>query len=405
MADYSTNLETSWGDVGEAFPAGYSYVKGEQPVDAWDNFVNRNLIKDVQYLVSLTNDRLESESGSGYPGSPEPGHLVWRTDNRRLAVYDGGSSSWRELAYYSDISNALSEHESEGVHTRPQPPEEHGDEAHSVTYAVPSDISESISEHRDNEVHSQPQPIDPQDAVDAVESHGDIETSGSFRAEGALITEGSLRIGADSSSTSSIYNTFPNGVSSRIWMGDGFIDTRIGGNTELSISAGEVEVKNDFEVGGNKDFVIDHPSDSNYDLRHGTYEGPVSGGLIYRDRVTVEGDTPTPDFPEYVLNGDFGDDWITSVTPVNHFGVAYLDTDNWEVNANEDGEYDVIVLGRRTDDKSTQGRGMITTKKDDESWEDAISRFYDGDSDVQSIENGSGDYTLEDESERHFNEY
>jgi len=104
MADYSTNLK-SWGDIGEEFPNGYHYIKGEQPVDAWDNFINRNLIKDAQHLVSLTNKRLESESGTGYPGSPEPGHIVWRSDKRTLVVYDETNSSWRELAYKADLDN------------------------------------------------------------------------------------------------------------------------------------------------------------------------------------------------------------------------------------------------------------------------------------------------------------
>lgn len=104
MTEYNSNLKT-WGSVGEEYPSGYQYVKGEQPIDEWDNFVNRNLIKDVKHLVELTNKRLDTSSGTSYPGSPTPGHVAWRSDSRVLAVYDENNSSWRELAYKADVEN------------------------------------------------------------------------------------------------------------------------------------------------------------------------------------------------------------------------------------------------------------------------------------------------------------
>lgn len=95
MANYSTNL-TTWGDTGASYPAGYSYLDGEQPVDAWDNFTNYNLIEDVKHLISLTNDRLESTKGTTRPTSPEEGQLFFDTDGDLLEVYDG--AAWFTVA-------------------------------------------------------------------------------------------------------------------------------------------------------------------------------------------------------------------------------------------------------------------------------------------------------------------
>ncbi|ELY49908.1 hypothetical protein C494_07855 [Natronorubrum bangense JCM 10635] len=85
------------------YPTGYSYTDGEQPVDEWDNFFNHHAQKDLDHLVSLTNTRLESGSGSNYPGSPEDGELFWRSDNSRLAIYDQSAADWREVAYLSEL--------------------------------------------------------------------------------------------------------------------------------------------------------------------------------------------------------------------------------------------------------------------------------------------------------------
>lgn len=63
MASYSTSL-ISWGATGQAYPTGYSYVEGEQPVDAWDNFFNDNVFDDLTHLINLTNARLADESGT-----------------------------------------------------------------------------------------------------------------------------------------------------------------------------------------------------------------------------------------------------------------------------------------------------------------------------------------------------
>jgi hypothetical protein len=169
------------------------------------------------------------------------------------------------------------------------------------------------------------------------------------------------------------------------------INSDVDNQSVTTLYTDQVEVQNDFSVGGNKNFVIPHPSDSNKKLRHGTYEGPVGGGLIYRDRVEVVDGTAKPDFPDYILNGEFGTDWIQSVTPVKHFGTGYLDIDTWTVHADSDGIYDVILMGQRNDNAALSGKGGITTKNVDESWSNAADRFYGGADDIDGNEVATDD--------------
>lgn len=102
MTNYSTNLK-QWGDVGTEYPSGYSYSGGEPPVDEWDDFFNYHVERDITHLVGLTNERLDSGSGTSYPTSATPGELIWRADSRRLAVYDDTGDSFREFAYKNEF--------------------------------------------------------------------------------------------------------------------------------------------------------------------------------------------------------------------------------------------------------------------------------------------------------------
>lgn len=98
MSSYSTLLKT-WGDTGSEFPDGYSYLEGEQPVDAWDNFLISNVIGDLDSLIDLTNDRIETDKGASgsEPGSPEASHLYHDTDNEALSLWDAAAASWHRL--------------------------------------------------------------------------------------------------------------------------------------------------------------------------------------------------------------------------------------------------------------------------------------------------------------------
>lgn len=63
MPSYSTSLKT-WGSTGSEYPNNYDYVEGEQPVDAWDNFFNHNVVSDIQHLIDVTNNDLLAADGS-----------------------------------------------------------------------------------------------------------------------------------------------------------------------------------------------------------------------------------------------------------------------------------------------------------------------------------------------------
>lgn len=54
----------TWGATGQEYPDNYNYVEGEQPVDAWDNFLTSNVINDVQHLVDATNNELIARDGT-----------------------------------------------------------------------------------------------------------------------------------------------------------------------------------------------------------------------------------------------------------------------------------------------------------------------------------------------------
>jgi len=96
MADYNTLLNT-WGATGSVYPSGYSYVEGEQPVDDWDNFFAYNTVEDIQYLISLTNKRVETGSGTSFPSSPNESHAFYRSDDERLYTWNSTRTSWNGL--------------------------------------------------------------------------------------------------------------------------------------------------------------------------------------------------------------------------------------------------------------------------------------------------------------------
>jgi len=95
MASYSTNLK-DWGETGTEYPDGYSYTEDVPPVDVYDDFLAHNTIEDIQHLISLTNDRIETDSGAagGEPASPDSSHLYHDQGNERLEVYDPDKGSW-----------------------------------------------------------------------------------------------------------------------------------------------------------------------------------------------------------------------------------------------------------------------------------------------------------------------
>jgi hypothetical protein len=106
MVNYSTNL-IDWGDAGTAYSAGYSYVAGQQPQDGYDNYLNKNVIDDLQHLISLTNARMESTKGVSRPSSPEDGELFYDTDGQVFEQYQNGS--WVEIGTSGDLTTHIND--------------------------------------------------------------------------------------------------------------------------------------------------------------------------------------------------------------------------------------------------------------------------------------------------------
>ena len=130
-------------------------------------------------------------------------------------------------------------------------------------------------------------------------------------------------------------------------------------------------VPGDFTVQGSKDFEIDHPSDpGNKDLRHGAYEGPVPGGLIYNATVSTDEEriSLAGELPEYVTNGDFGTGWTCHVTASDHLGNGYVDTDEWTLVVEEPGDYEVTIFGERDDERAVDNGKHRTEKPKGERW-------------------------------------
>lgn len=94
MPSYQTSLKT-WGSTGQEPPDNYSYVEGEQPVDAWDNWFNSNIVTDIEYLITLTNNQLDSSAQKATPSSPEAGQLWYDTVSGELKWWDADASTWR----------------------------------------------------------------------------------------------------------------------------------------------------------------------------------------------------------------------------------------------------------------------------------------------------------------------
>ena len=138
-------------------------------------------------------------------------------------------------------------------------------------------------------------------------------------------------------------------------------------------------VPGDFTVQGSKDFEIDHPSDpETRDLRHGAYEGPVPGGLIYDATVSATNTEVSLDgeLPEYVTNNDFGTNWTCHVTATDHFGNGYVDTDEWVLIVEEAGDYEVTIFGERDDEKALLNGKHRTEKPKGERWNGEPRTYY-----------------------------
>jgi hypothetical protein len=116
--------------------------------------------------------------------------------------------------------------------------------------------------------------------------------------------------------------------------------------------AGETAVKGISKYSDN--FHIDHPDPSKRDthyLIHRTIESPSAGENIYRFQINTCNCQATLQLPSYYKFLNCND--YVSISPTNHFGNGYgvMSQDQSQINicTNNEGTYDVIVIGTRKD--------------------------------------------------------
>ncbi len=107
---------------------------------------------------------------------------------------------------------------------------------------------------------------------------------------------------------------------------------------------------------GSGSFDIPYPeesmADEGYRLRHSFVESPTRGDNLYRYSVSVSEGKAVVELPEYFkfLNEN-PQVWVS---PDGHFGRAYgevsEDLTKLEINADEDGEYNILLVGTRKDE-------------------------------------------------------
>ena len=116
-----------------------------------------------------------------------------------------------------------------------------------------------------------------------------------------------------------------------------------------------------------KDFRIPHPNpdlSDKYDLKHRTVESPTSGENLYRYKKHIENSTEI-DLPDYFKH--LNKDTQVFVTPQGHFGNGYGEIENnkLQVEVEQEGEYNILVLGTRKDESAIDSwRGAVVKKEE-----------------------------------------
>ena len=117
--------------------------------------------------------------------------------------------------------------------------------------------------------------------------------------------------------------------------------------------SGDLDVTGTLSKGAGS-FKIDHPNPEKPDktLWHSFVESPTAGDNIYRWQVEVKGNSHQIELPDYYkyLNENH-QIWIS---PVKHFGQGYGEVNEdetfIEITTNQDGIYNVLLIGTRKDE-------------------------------------------------------
>lgn len=133
----------------------------------------------------------------------------------------------------------------------------------------------------------------------------------------------------------------------------GYCCSGILANQGATMAANGTQCFTDIEKQTGK-FVIPHPDPEKtytHQLAHSFVESPTSGDTIYRYELTAVNGRVRFELPDYFkfLNKNV----VTKVSPLGHFGKAYIvidqDLSGFDLFANNDGKYNVFLLGTRKD--------------------------------------------------------
>ena len=158
--------------------------------------------------------------------------------------------------------------------------------------------------------------------------------------------------GGTSNYISGSYNAIPGGYYSSIYG-----DCAYASGWYTTAYTGETAVYNLDKW--NNYFAIEHPDPTKKNtmrLVHAAVESPSAGENIYRYQVTTQNCQATlelPDYYKFLNNNDY-----VSVTPSDNLGKAYGVMDSCQTKidifSNEDGKFDVLIIGTRKDKDATQ---------------------------------------------------
>lgn len=154
---------------------------------------------------------------------------------------------------------------------------------------------------------------------------------------------------------------------------------------KLGTSINTVIVDGTFHA-GTKNFRITDPTNDDDWLVHSCYEGPVSGGTIYRYDVTTDNGTATLDLPHYfdALNKDV----VVMCQANKHFGRAYAEVvgNTLTVTSDQDGDYHLVIMGTRKDEQAIESwQGDIIPKTDGEVSDEFYSSELNSGKDLETI--------------------
>ena len=406
------------------------------------------------------------------------GEIRFKIESDGTVKAGPGAGALTELLPEEQTVGLVEDHRATEVHDEPQPPEEHGNDAHDDTVASQSDVDAKADDPHDNSAHSETfttaddnvegfategeegtvptsqgdgtlameeaggerTTVDPNEAVadeEPTADDSDAENPLAIGVAGNALANGdnSVAIGngteasagratalgvdatASASSATALGRSATASGSSAVALGNNveasaFFATALGFGSDASgpsatalgrsATASGVSsmalgrdaealtddsgtlavdtdtsgpsdwtVPGDFTVQGSKDFEIDHPSKPDtHDLRHGAYEGPVPGGLVYNATVTADDEVVSLEghLPEYVTNEDFGTGWTCHVTASDHFGRGYVDSDEWMLVVEKPGDYEVTIFGERDDGRALDNGKHHTEKPKGECW-------------------------------------